>query len=257
MAKGWIKLHRQLLDNDLWMDKPFDRPRAWIDMIFMANVVDKDLRLKNHYSNIHIERGSFFTSYRHLGDRWGWSVNKVKRYMDYLSVQGMITLCGTPNGTLVTLVKYGVYQGQRNTDEHTDGYTGGYTDEYTDGPRLKNVKNIKNDKEVYKPDESGTRTPTPQKHIFGAYKHVRLKDEEIEKLKKDFGETMTQECITFLDEYIEMKGYKARNHYLCIRKWVINAVKERQAKGSKPQAQIADRKIDFEALEKELLRYGG
>ena len=35
-----------------------------------------------------------------------------------------------------------------------------------------------------------------------------------------------EELITYLDEYIEMKGYKAKSHYLCIKKWVVDAVKK-------------------------------
>lgn len=68
------------------------------------------------------------------------------------------------------------------------------------------------------------------KHKYGEYKHVMLKDSEYEKLAEEYGEPMRDECITFLDEYIEMKGYKAKSHYLCIRKWVLNAVKEKQKK---------------------------
>lgn len=41
---------------------------------------------------------------------------------------------------------------------------------------------------------------------------------------------MTQKAITFLDEHIEMKGYKAKSHYLAIRKWVVDAVKEKERK---------------------------
>jgi hypothetical protein len=72
--------------------------------------------------------------------------------------------------------------------------------------------------------------PTP-KHKYGEYNHVLLKDNELEKLKHDFGETETDEAIIFLDEYIEMKGYKAKNHNLVLRKWVFNAVRERKGKG--------------------------
>ena len=57
-----------------------------------------------------------------------------------------------------------------------------------------------------------------------------LTQTEYAKLIAAFGDAMTDNCITFLDEYIEMKGYKAKNHYLCIRKWVIDAVKERTRK---------------------------
>ena len=64
------------------------------------------------------------------------------------------------------------------------------------------------------------------KHKYGEYKKVLLKDDELEKLKKDYSNW--QELITYLDEYIEMKGYKAKNHYLCIKKWVVDAVKKNQ-----------------------------
>lgn len=61
------------------------------------------------------------------------------------------------------------------------------------------------------------------KHKYGEYKNVLLKDDEIEKLKKEYPNT--DELIKYLDEYIEMKGYKAKSHYLCIKRWVADAVK--------------------------------
>ena len=71
------------------------------------------------------------------------------------------------------------------------------------------------------------------KRTHGEYHHVKLKDSERLKLIEDFGEQMTQSCIKFLDEYIEMKGYKAKSHYLCIKKWVVDAVKEKDRKKPK------------------------
>jgi len=68
----------------------------------------------------------------------------------------------------------------------------------------------------------------PLKHKYGEYKKVLLTDEQKEKLIKDLGENLFSKCITFLDEYIEEKGYKSKNHNLAIRRWVINAVKERE-----------------------------
>ena len=68
------------------------------------------------------------------------------------------------------------------------------------------------------------------KHIYGEYRHVRLTDNERDKLIEQYGEVMTENCITYLDEYIERKGYKAKNHYLTIKKWVVDAVKEEKAK---------------------------
>ena len=89
------------------------------------------------------------------------------------------------------------------------------------------------------------RAPKEPKHKYGEYKHVMLKDSDIEKLNNEIGVDLTQACITHLDEYIEMKGYKAKNHYLAIKKWVIDAVKERQAKRQNQPSSTAQELDDF------------
>ena len=68
----------------------------------------------------------------------------------------------------------------------------------------------------------------PKKRKRGEYLHVLLTDEEYQKLQKEYGNA--DELITFLDEYKEMKGYKCKNDYLAIRKWVVDAVKENSRK---------------------------
>lgn len=65
-----------------------------------------------------------------------------------------------------------------------------------------------------------------KKHKYGAYANVLLKDSELEKLNSDYGEQETQAAITYLDEYIEMKGTKYKSCYLAMRKWVFDAVKK-------------------------------
>lgn len=71
------------------------------------------------------------------------------------------------------------------------------------------------------------------KHKYGEFKRVLLTDEELEKLNTEFGEEKTQKAITYLDEYIEMKGAKYKSHYLAMRKWVFNAVEEKEQKSAK------------------------
>lgn len=97
---------------------------------------------------------------------------------------------------------------------------------------------------------SGDTARTPKKK-YGEYKHVLLTDDEFRKLGEDFGKDETLEAIRFLDEYIEMKGYKAKSHYLAIRKWVFDAIKERQQK-QKPKESGGsfenERKIDYMKL---------
>lgn len=79
-------------------------------------------------------------------------------------------------------------------------------------------------------NKSNNKAKKEKKHKYGEYNHVLLSDTEVEKLRSEYGEEMTDRAVVFLDEYIEMKGYKAKSHYLCIRKWVVDAVKEKMSK---------------------------
>ena len=72
----------------------------------------------------------------------------------------------------------------------------------------------------------------PTKHKYGEFQNVLLTDPEYEKLADDFGADLRDKAISFLDAYIEEKGYKSKSHNIAIRRWVIEAVRENE---SKPQ----------------------
>ena len=73
--------------------------------------------------------------------------------------------------------------------------------------------------------------PSKVKHKHGEYGHVLLTDQELEKLTSEYGTSLTTDAVRYLDEYVEMKGYKHKSSYLAIRKWVIDAAKrERREK---------------------------
>ena len=74
-------------------------------------------------------------------------------------------------------------------------------------------------------------TNNKTKHKYGEYQRVLLTEVEYEKLDKEYGNV--KELVTYLDEYIEMKGYKAKSHYLAIRKWVVDAVREQKIRQNK------------------------
>lgn len=93
-----------------------------------------------------------------------------------------------------------------------------------------NVNEKENIKEKASENKSFSATAKANKHKYGVYKHVLLKDEELQSLKREYPNW--EELIKYLDEYIEMKGYKAKSHYLCIKKWVVDAVKKN---GYKPK----------------------
>ena len=62
-----------------------------------------------------------------------------------------------------------------------------------------------------------------------------LLDDEMSKLVAEYGLVETQQAIKYLDEYIEMKGTKYKSHYLALKKWVYDAVKEQKQRSQKIQ----------------------
>jgi len=76
------------------------------------------------------------------------------------------------------------------------------------------------------------------KTTYGENSLVKLTEAEYDKLITEYGYEDTQAAIQFLDNYIADKGYKSKSNYAAIRRWVINAVREK--KGKQQQAATAD-----------------
>lgn len=113
--KGWILLHRQLLDSEIWnLEEPFGFRSAWIDLILKANHEDRSLLLKSG-KRVVVSRGQEWTSVRVLAARWKWRKQKVSNYLESLQEMGMITIEKSKSGTLITLVNYRDFQDFRNT----------------------------------------------------------------------------------------------------------------------------------------------
>lgn len=247
--EGWIKLHRKIQDCFLW-DDPFGRKDAWIDLLLLVNHKDKKVIFDGKV--ITVKAGQRITSLRKLSQRWQWSKDRTKRFLDLLEKEGMITKECDSKKTIITIVNYGFYQGDDSDGQDTDKDSDKDTDRtltrtqtgQSQGHSQATNKNEKNDK-------------NEKKNTYGEYQHVRLTPEELQKLNEAYGEEMTRQCITYLDEYIEMKGYKAKSHYLCIKKWVVDAVKEKKTK-SKPDSTFCNIESD-ESMDylMELLKKGG
>ena len=76
---------------------------------------------------------------------------------------------------------------------------------------------------------------------MGKYKNVLLAEEERADLIKAYGEDLTQKAIDYLDSYIEENkktkpDYVNKDHYVCINRWVIVAVKEQEEKRIKKES---------------------
>lgn len=129
--KGFILLHRSLLDNrEIWdTGETFTKGQAWVDLLLLTQ----------HSEYKGVQRGQLKTSKCWLAKRWGWSRNRVVRYLDTLTEQGMVIANGTPYGTTITIVNYEKFQNVRSTDGTSDGTPKRTTKRTTNGAQTNNV----------------------------------------------------------------------------------------------------------------------
>ena len=66
-----------------------------------------------------------------------------------------------------------------------------------------------------------------KKTACGEFGNVLLTKNEFEKLENQYPQDF-EAIIDYLSSYIEMKGYKAKSHYLAIQKWVVLAYREQK-----------------------------
>lgn len=117
--KGYIKLHRQLQDCWLWKDEPFSRGQAWVDLLMLANHSEHKMQFNGNL--ITVGRGQIITSIMKLSERWKWSRNKTKHFIDVLESDGMVTTKGTTKGTTITIVNWDNFQLEGSTRGTTEG----------------------------------------------------------------------------------------------------------------------------------------
>ena len=115
--KGYIKIYRDIREHWIWDIKPYDKARAWIDLIMVANHEEKTIVFDG--VPMTIKRGQHMTSLSTLAERWGWTRSKVKRFLDVLKSEQMCNTKRNRRGTLITIVNYGIYQDARNTKRNT------------------------------------------------------------------------------------------------------------------------------------------
>jgi len=143
MTEGWIKIHRQIEDNDLWFREKFTSGQAWIDMLIMANHNKNTFRVRG--IDITIDRGQIGRGIRSISDRWQWSHTKTMRFLKELEERDMIERKISNVVQVITIKNYDSYQ-SNETQNDTQNGTQTALQNGTQNERNKKDKNVKNEK---------------------------------------------------------------------------------------------------------------
>ena len=115
----WVKLHRALNDNPLWLLEEFTKAQAWVDLILNANWKQGSFSVRGNI--IVVDRGQIAWSEITMADRWKWSKGKVRRFLSYLELSGNIVQQKSFVTTVITICNYERYQSSDTADSTADG----------------------------------------------------------------------------------------------------------------------------------------
>ena len=237
--EGWIKLHRKLLDNPIII-KDSDYLSVWIYILLNSTHKEYDTLFKGE--RITLQIGQLITGRKSISEKLKINESKVQRILKTLENEQQIEQQNGNKNRLITILSWDKYQqDEQQTEQQVNNNRTTSEQQVNTNKNEKNIKNEKNKKKNNIPaseDKSSSAFANASKHKYGEYKNVLLKDEELQKLKEEYQNW--EELIKYLDEYIEMKGYKAKSHYLCIKKWVVDAVKKQEAKKSNKDLSIVE-----------------
>ena len=208
MADAFIKLYNKMLKWE-WYDN-INTCRLFVHCLLKANWQP------TKWQGVELQPGQFITSLTKLSDETSLTIRQVRDSLNKLILTGELTIKTTNKYRIITINNWDEYQGyDKQSDKQMTNKT--------------SVKGQTNDKQMTNKTTTD-KEYKDKKHIYGEYNHVRLTDKERDQLFNDYGESESLKAIKYLDEYIEMKGYKAKSHYLCIKKWVFDAVKREKGK---------------------------
>ncbi|WP_079480591.1 DnaD domain-containing protein [Halobacillus salinus] len=175
--QGWIKLHRRVMESSTFQTLTLNQKMIAIYLLLKVN--HKDGIWTDQYKGIQVEvkRGQVVTSPQKIAEDWFRKDKEITRQvvrttLSKLEKLDFLTKQSTKQYTLVTIVNYGFYQEDDQPDNQVSNQS--LTNSQ---PSLnqalttnKNVKNVKNDKELYD-DEKRTENPhTFYEQNFGILK---------------------------------------------------------------------------------------
>lgn len=145
---NWVKVNRTVQSHWVWMDKPFSRGQAWIDLILLAQ--HQDSTFADRRGNlIDGKRGYVYRSERFLAERWGWSRKKLANYLLRLEQDNMIEVDKkrASERTTIFIVNYETFQGKGASKGASGEPVGNQSG--ASGEPVGNInKNVKKDKNV-------------------------------------------------------------------------------------------------------------
>lgn len=156
-ASNFLQISRNIQNTPYYKDKPFNRGAALVDLMMLTQHTECQEYKRGEL--VTYKRGHCYHPIEEFATRWGWERRRVKRFLDQLKDDGILTYKTSKRGTHIVMLKYeelqgygtsnGISQGLENEEDEpshgisngwteglSDGQTDGTTDSLTDGKQV-------------------------------------------------------------------------------------------------------------------------
>ncbi len=279
---GYIKLFRQVQENQLWTAETFTKGQAWIDLLLMASY--KESMVITNGKQEYIKRGVVIHSISYFSNRWKWSPKTTRCFLDYLIKHEMIEKTIVYGRTHIYILNYETYQGDCNEGHTKNQYLQGL--ERDEGHKRGTPRGTQNG--TINPSNNkalevtgGTQKGKPRgkenkesKNIYSVCKEnntqkgevgkIYLSDEEYKKYCDEFGEDRVARAINNCEKHYTEKGEVIIDSKKALKNFLESCVQEpkNKAKQKLKSNYVANKnsfmnfaqrqECDFDALEKKL-----
>lgn len=117
--RGYIKLYRQITDNEFYFAERFSKIMCWIDLLLLATHSDNNANIRDNIRNIVIKLnpGELCYSKKELSKRWKMNERTVSKILKMFQDREMITyktykIKGANITTLTKILKWDEFQNQ-------------------------------------------------------------------------------------------------------------------------------------------------
>jgi hypothetical protein len=241
-SKGYITLSRKFFSNYYWLEKrTFSNAEAWLDLVCQARFEAARIRKLVNGREIVLSRGEIHASLRYLSERWNWSLNRVRRFVEKSINNGEMERRTAQGESILKLCNYDTYNRLQNTGEYTGEYTDEYTGEYTgeyktnkENKENKENKGVSSDEDTLSvgtpPDVSDTfdyrkfveRFNSETKGVFGMVKYPlgEKRKASIRARVREHGENSLYEAVirSFGSDFL--KGNNQRG-FIATIDWIL------------------------------------
>ena len=203
--KGYIKLYRKFFSHWLWdEERVYNRPEAFLDLLQLA--VFAPTKRVVQAKLISLEVGELVASERFLEVRWKWSRTKVRRFLNVLKSDQMLSQRKDQGETVLILLNYKEFHECRTLEKTSNDTT---EEPEANQRRTGGEPNNKKDKKVKELEEEKKAPKSPKGDLSAAAL--------ISQIPKTFSQDRWQSAVDWAEDK-QARGQK-RHRFQSVRAW--------------------------------------